>query len=412
MASCKFQKLQQYVSYDSGHSWTALQVYMKGALIESGSTDCPDCPIMYDWRVVEGDYMCVDTDKYQKLQKYESFDCGYIYTPTIPSEFEVGELIESASTDCGYVYREKVNMVFSDGSTLSVPCNDNPELTNGDTKNPSGSHTVSALTSAVIGECVTSIGQWAFSSCSVLTSVTIPNSVENIEIQAFSGATSLSSLTIPNSVISIEDKAFDGTPWWESYSADTANRYDNLIYINNVAYKAVSTNVTSVTFKPNTVGIGGGAFSGCTSLTSITIPNTVTNIQSSAFSECRSLKSVVIPNNVTAIDNLTFHECTSLTSITIPNGVTSIGQSAFFNCNKLTSITIPNGVTFLGVAAFSRCSKLNGITILATVPPEMENMTVLDYTNNCPIYVPSESLEVYKTARNWHEYSDRIQPIA
>ena len=124
------------------------------------------------------------------------------------------------------------------------------------------------------------------------------------------------------------------------------------------------------------------------------------------------MKSVVIPNNVTAIDNLTFYECTNLTSVTISTSVTSIGQSAFFNCYKLTSITIPSGVTFLGVAAFSRCSKLNGITILATVPPEMENMTVLDYTNNCPIYVPSESLEVYKTARNWHEYSDRIQPIA
>ena len=29
-------------------------------------------------------------------------------------------------------------------------------------------------------------------------------------------------------------------------------------------------------------------------------------------------------------------------------------------------------------------------------------------TNNCPIYVPNESVEAYKAAPGWSDYADRI----
>ena len=57
---------------------------------------------------------------------------------------------------------------------------------------------------------VTSIGNYALSSCSSLTSVTIPNSVTEIGWDAFSGCTSLTSVTIPNSVTEIGICAFSG----------------------------------------------------------------------------------------------------------------------------------------------------------------------------------------------------------
>ena len=153
----------------------------------------------------------------------------------------------------------------------------------------------------IIGDSVTTIGNYAFSGCSSLTSVNIPNSVTTIGEYAFRDCSSLTSVTIPNSVTTI----------------------------------------------------GKSAFHGCSALISVTIPNSVTTIGDDAFSYCTSLTSVNIPNSVTTIGGEAFSGCSSLTSVTILNSVMTIGGEAFSGCSSLTSVTIPNSVTTIGSSAFT-----------------------------------------------------------
>ena len=61
-----------------------------------------------------------------------------------------------------------------------------------------------------IPSSVTSIGQYAFSSCSGLTSVTIPEGVTSIGSYVFEGCIGLTSVTIPDSVTSIGERTFYG----------------------------------------------------------------------------------------------------------------------------------------------------------------------------------------------------------
>jgi len=41
----------------------------------------------------------------------------------------------------------------------------------------------------------------------------------------------------------------------------------------------------------------------------------------------------------------------------------------------------------------------------------LDYVSALENTNNCPIYVPSASVNAYKTATNWSTYASRIQAI-
>ncbi|MFR9112500.1 MAG: leucine-rich repeat domain-containing protein [Acutalibacteraceae bacterium] len=190
----------------------------------------------------------------------------------------------------------------------------------------------------VIPNCVTSIGEFAFSNCFKLREVTIPDSMTSIDAYAFCGCSGLERVVIPDTVTSIGQQAFEGC--------------DSLI---------------DVTIPDSVTRIEAEAFYNCWSLTSITIPQSVTAISHSAFSGCSKLTNVNLPDGIISIGEYAFSRCTSLQNIAIPHGVTEIKRCAFNSCNSLSSIMFPNSLKKIGEEAFYKCTLLDDIYYTGTL---------------------------------------------
>ena len=80
-----------------------------------------------------------------------------------------------------------------------------------------------------------------------------------------------------------------------------------------------------------------------------------------------------------------------------------------YSYSTMESAVVGSCVTTIGERAFYKCSGLTSITINAVTPPELGSDAF--YGSTCPIYVPEESVNAYKSASGWSTYKSRIQAI-
>ena len=149
---------------------------------------------------------------------------------------------------------------------------------------------LSDITTLIVSEGVTNIGNYAFYGSHSLVSVLIPSSVTNIGNNAFLGCSSLTTVSFPNGLTSI----------------------------------------------------GESAFQSCSSLASVTIPESLTSIKSMAFSGCKL-------ENINIIDLAAWCQIDGLSCL-LSYGVSN--KTILINGEEIRDLVIPFGVTKIASNCF------------------------------------------------------------
>ena len=231
----------------------------------------------------------------------------------------------------------------------------------------------------------------------------LENNATAIPAELFRGQQEITAIKgIPNTVTQIGNYAFSGLTWLTSIDLNNITTIGSQ-GLGNCSFSSIDiSKVTSVS---------DNAFYTCTSLQSIDLSE-LTGISGSGICmNCYSLTDVKLPTATTAklLGSSVFSYCYSLREITIPSNITTIGGSAFSYCRALSSITLPSSIATINAQAFYRCYGLTAIHIEATTPPTLTNANAFsDISPNAVFYVPSASLNTYKTADNWSTYASQM----
>lgn len=206
-----------------------------------------------------------------------------------------------------------------------------------------------------------------FRCLSTVSNVILPQSLRKIEKYAFSGSTGMA-ISIP-AAVEIEPNAFNG-----------------------------NTSISKVELSEGFTTVPENAFNKCENLREIKFPKSLKSVGVSAFSNCRNLKSVTLPENLEIIRESAFYNCGNLSEVILPASLKTIERDAFILYLSPVGYTPYHGINFY-------CH--------AITPPTINEYSL--NANESTLYVPSQSIDLYKKAPYWSEFtqswSNGIKPL-
>ncbi len=238
----------------------------------------------------------------------------------------------------------------------------------------------SKLEKVVLGDNIRAIGTEAFYRCTALNELELPANLEAVGNRAFCVCSALTEIVIPAKVVSLGESAF-----------------------------GACSSAESATFEGNALRtIGDGAFSECSALTAIAIPEGVTHLGSSLFYWSENLREITLPDSLVSIksgliyytpydddydydedmlyiDNhlITAGYYSMPAKYVVRKGTKSIAQYAFSNKYSLETVVIHKGLVSMADDIFNDCPNLTKIGFTGT---EAEWNAILKGNNDFSAY--------------------------
>ena len=239
----------------------------------------------------------------------------------------------------------------------------------------------------------TNIKYFSFSHCKQLVTIILPETLKSISAYAFNRCETLKYLHIPESCTKIEEYAF-----------------------------GYCVNLIEISLPSKLKRIEKGTFSGCSALKSLDIPNSVNYIASKYAINGLTINTLTLPEEYSAdaLGELGNPNLTTIVwnSISYPSNYVAYdgtynyyGLGAWYNvriCSngEITTIIFGEKVESLPKYLCYSMSSLKTLYSKNTIPPILSTNTFVDCNNIQHVYVPTESVEEYKT--QWSQFADKI----